>query len=76
MKSADHINADQIWDHLLSRQPDLIMKAFQQLNTTDKKNVILHLQRMISESGWHEEQKISAEIALTNLKRINTNHKE
>ena len=76
MKSADLINADQIWDHLLSRKPDLIKNTFQQLNGADKKNVILHLQRMISESGWHKEQKKSAEIALTNLRIIHAKHKE
>jgi hypothetical protein len=76
MRTTDQLSVDRIWDLLLSRQPDLIKKTFQQLDRTDKKSVIQHLQRMSSESGWHKEQKKSAEIALANLKIINVKHKE
>jgi len=55
---------DQLWDNLLSRQPDLIRAAFASLDISSQKAVLTHLHRMVSDSGWQPEQKNSAEAAI------------
>jgi hypothetical protein len=56
-----------LWDHLLSRQPELVRQAFQSLQPGEQAAVLQHLQRMASEDGWHPEQRRSAQAALTAL---------
>ncbi len=55
---------EQLWEDLLSRQPGVIKAAFASLYPTDQQTVLAHLQRMVSESGWQPEQRISARTAL------------
>ena len=55
------------WDALLSREPKAVRKAFANLDGQSKKAVLEHLQKMISESGWHHEQVASARAALKTL---------
>lgn len=62
---------EEFWDNLLSRQPELIQPAFARLAIEEQRVVIAHLQRMISEAGWHIEQRRSAEVALAALKDWN-----
>jgi hypothetical protein len=59
-----------IWTEILSRQPDRIRAAFQDLNTHEKITVRSHLVRMTSETGWHPEQIKSASIAIEALKDL------
>ena len=61
---------EQFWNEILSRQPERVRAAFADLNTESKQAVLTHLERMISESGWHAEQVRSAQAALTVLKAI------
>lgn len=60
---------DMIWEQLLSRNPDLIRAMYAELMTNEKKAVIQHLQKMVSEEGWHVEQVKSAKMALKAIKR-------
>ncbi len=57
--------AERFWDRLLSRQPDLVREAFDDLDVDTQQAVIAHLRRMASEEGWHPEQVLSAEAALS-----------
>ncbi len=58
---------EYIWDNILSRSPERIRKVFTQLDEASQREVIAHLQKMISESGWHTEQVVSAKAALDAL---------
>jgi hypothetical protein len=66
-QSKQHEQPDQLWDNLLSRQPELIRAAFASLDTSGQKAVLAHLNRMASDSGWQPEQKASAEAAIQAL---------
>jgi hypothetical protein len=61
-QSQDELEA--LWDALLSRQTDLILKAYNSLDIEDKEAVMNHLRRMSTEMGWHPEQAASAKSAL------------
>ena len=56
-----------VWEMLLSREPDWIEKAFVSLHPDQKRAVLIHLQKMVSEPGWQPEQQTSAQIALDTL---------
>ncbi|HWQ05449.1 MAG TPA: hypothetical protein VN452_08850 [Longilinea sp.] len=60
---------EQFWDDILSRQPDLIRAAFTRLNTDERLQLVIHLQRMASEPGWQPEQRKSALAALETIDR-------
>jgi hypothetical protein len=55
---------EQIWDNLLSRQPNLIQAAFSSLDSINQKAVLAHLYRMVDETGWQPEQRASARAAI------------
>lgn len=61
---ATQIDLDTLWGNLLSRQPELIRAAFETLGATEQQSVLAHLDRMDSETGWHTEQRSSAQAAL------------
>jgi hypothetical protein len=61
---------ENLWEQLLSRQADQVERAFIYLAPTDRQAVLMHLQRMSQEPGWHPEQKYSAEFALQTLARF------
>ena len=56
------------WNEILSRQPHKVRAAFISLDTATKQAVLVHLERMVSESGWHPAQVHSAQAALKALK--------
>ena len=58
---------ETLWDHLLSRDADLVRSAFKQLEPEEQQAVLAHLWRMSSEPGWHPEQRSSAQAALVLL---------
>ena len=58
---------ETIWDSLLSRDPSAIKRVFTTLDPDSQRNVLLHLQRMVSEPGWLPVQQQSASIALNVL---------
>ncbi len=55
---------EEVWDEILSRQPELIRQAYNNLDQASQKVVITHLHRMASEPDWHPEQQVSAQTAL------------
>ena len=61
-----------LWDDLLSREPERIQFAFKDLSLAEKEAVIEHLKSMSTESGWHDEQKRSAQFALNVIKSFGT----
>lgn len=64
MKNSSYNDLEKLWDHLLSRKPKLICAAFQSLTDTERRDVLSHLQNMVSDNGWHAEQVMSALAAL------------
>lgn len=56
-----------LWDQLLSRQPELVRKAYSELALPEQQAVRLHLEHMINEPGWHPEQRLSAWVAIQAL---------
>ena len=61
---------EALWNDLLSRQTDLIRKAFDSLSPSDQKNIRAHLKRMVRDAGWQPEQRVSAKAALQALKKL------
>ncbi len=53
-----------LWNGLLSRKREQILAAWQTLTTEEQRAVVAHLQRMVTEVGWTEPQRISAQAAL------------
>lgn len=72
MENGYYSNIENLWDHLLSRQPELIEAAYRSLARQEQRDVLAHLQRMVSESGWHPEQIASAQAALDAIRGTNT----
>lgn len=60
---------EQLWDRILSREPEQIRQAFGELLAADQAVVLGHLEKMVSEDGWHAEQVISARLALETLQQ-------
>ena len=58
---------ENIWELLLSREPALIMSAYESLTPEEKKSVLEHLHRMVTESGWQPAQRLSAQVALDSI---------
>jgi hypothetical protein len=58
---------EDLWNNLLSCQPELIRSAFASLDLTNQKLVQEHLKRMAEEAGWQPEQRDSARAALKAL---------
>jgi len=66
------VNPDIFWKNLLSREPSLIQSIYSKLDSSSKKAIKIHLQRMVTELDWHAEQVKSARIALEVIQKINT----
>ena len=58
---------EQFWNEILSCQPHKVRAAYISLDAESRRVVLVHLERMVSESGWHPEQVRSAQAALTAL---------
>jgi hypothetical protein len=65
----NHLEAflEKTWDALLSRDPEKIVRTFSTLDLDSQHVVLEHLKKMVSETGWHPEQVISAQAALQAL---------
>lgn len=57
-----------VWEKILSREAGQITAAFFELDDESRRQVLAHLRVMVSEEGWHPEQKVSAQTALDALK--------
>ena len=60
---------EKLWDALLSREPQQIKQAFDSLDTAGQKAVIDHLNHMMTEEGWLDEQRSSAHLALVTIRQ-------
>jgi hypothetical protein len=58
---------EQLWDALLSREPDRVRSAFATLDKASQRTTLAHLMRMATENDWHPEQRQSAIEALDAL---------
>jgi hypothetical protein len=56
-----------LWNDLLSRKPERVRATFASLDAPNQKDVLTHLQRMVSEAGWQPEQRASAKAAIQAL---------
>ncbi len=61
---------EQLWDAILSRQPQKIKAIFERQDHASRQNILAHLQKMTTEDAWHPEQCASAKTALNTLKDI------
>jgi len=66
-KQASQLEA--MWDDLLSRQPERIRAAYTALEAPEQQAVIAHLLRMVHESGWQPEQRLSAQAAISAIEK-------
>lgn len=64
------IQLEAIWSDLLSRQPKRIVAAYDALSASEQQAVITHLQHMVTGTGWHPEQRLSAQAALSALENL------
>jgi len=55
------------WENILSRSPERIRAIFKTIDEDSQRAVIIHLEKMTNEEGWHPEQVISAQAALDAL---------
>jgi hypothetical protein len=76
MKEINHLSIEQLWDNLLSREPEKIKTTFHHLNLSERSAVIEHLNQMTAEDGWHPEQKKSAQFSLQTIKIITQGNKQ
>lgn len=60
---------ESLWNNLLSRDESLIKLTFGSISPMEQHKIISHLERMITEDGWHHEQVESAARALSVLKK-------
>lgn len=58
---------EKAWDDLLSRDAGRVREHFFSLDGESQKTVMAHLKKMVTEDGWHIEQKTSAAAALQAL---------
>lgn len=59
-----------LWDAILSRQPGRIRSMYQALDPAARKAIFAHLRKMVTEDGWHPEQRSSAQIALDEIHEL------
>jgi hypothetical protein len=65
--SESFIPIEEVWEQLLSRNPERIRKAYSELDPKSQKSVLEHLKKMVIEEGWHPAQRASAQAALQAL---------
>lgn len=64
MNSINSFDLENLWEQLLSRNPQQVRAAYDSLSTDQQAVVAAHLRRMATEPGWHIEQQRSAAAAL------------
>ncbi len=67
MEEPTDADLEILWELLLSRREEEIRSAFNRLTRQEQAAVTAHLQRMATETGWHPEQRRSAQAALAAL---------
>ena len=70
MKRKVFLSPEVIWDAVLSRDTTRILETWHELNSEERTSLLAHLERMVSEDGWHPEQVISARCALDAIRAL------
>jgi hypothetical protein len=70
MEMNEFTSPEEIWDAILSREAGRIRSAWQLLDREERAHLMTHLERMVSEDGWHPEQVISARCALEAIRAL------
>lgn len=65
----DHL-LENLWDDILSNEPERIRCAFIRLSNQEQNKVAAHLDWMVNGKGWHPAQKKSAETALKHIQDL------
>ncbi len=55
---------DELWADILSREATLVLEAWETLTAEEQQAVRAHLERMATEEGWTQPQRLSALAAL------------
>jgi hypothetical protein len=63
MSDLDSLLRD-LWDNLLSGQPERVRTAFNSLDQNERQAVLAHLKDMVDGGGWQRVQRESAKAAL------------
>jgi len=64
-------DAELFWAEILSREPERIQAAYLSLPNVDERAAVYqHLQRMATEEGWQEPQRLSALAGLAALESL------
>lgn len=58
------------WDAILSRQTTRIQSAYNSLDPSSRRALLVHLRRMVTEEGWQAEQVLSAQTALEAIRAL------
>ncbi len=61
---------ETFWDAILSREPAKICAAYRTTTAQERKDTWRHLQKMRSETGWHPQQQVSAQLALETIQKF------
>lgn len=69
MMTLDLFSPDELWDAILSREPERILEAWSHLDHEEQTSLLAHLECMVAEDGWHPEQVISAQAALDAIRK-------
>ena len=64
------LSPEELWDAILSRETGRIHETWHALNQEERSSLLAHLERMVSEDGWHPEQVISARCALEAIRAL------
>jgi hypothetical protein len=63
-------DAENFWEGILSEDPSLVQAAFDSLpDKEEQEAVLIHLQNMVTEEGWADVQRDSAQFALRILRK-------
>lgn len=63
----NYFKIETFWELLLSREEKQVKNAFARLSEEEQDAVLNHLKSMAQDPGWHTEQRISAQFALSVL---------
>jgi hypothetical protein len=67
--TAELISPDELWDAILSREPEQILNAWKRLAPEEQTSLLKHLDEMATGDGWHPEQVASARAALNAIRQ-------
>ncbi|HRE28560.1 MAG TPA: hypothetical protein PK954_18085 [Anaerolineales bacterium] len=70
MSSQPESEAELFWSAILSEEPPRIRKAWLSLTDDEAAAVLAHLNKMATEEGWADVQRVSAGAALRAIRAL------